>query len=118
MSPVLVDYNDHHHAGIQMKPIDRFNLDIGRVAFLTDDAYSAEAFFLEQDRKVGKTNVFSLNAQRFECPVDLRNQTIQCRFDRRQRDRVIVYYAGKRMGTATPLDPVRNAARRRLENPA
>lgn len=112
------DYNDHHHAGIQMKPIDRFNLDIGRVAFLTDDAYSAEAFFLEQDRKVGKTNVFSLNAQRFECPVDLRNQTIQCRFDRRQRDRVIVYYAGKRMGTATPLDPVRNAARRRLENPA
>lgn len=108
------DYNNHHHCGIGMKPIDRFTLDIGRVQFLADDAYCAEAFFLEQDRKVSKTNVFSLNAQRFECPADLRQQTIQVRFDRRHPHRVIVYYAGKRMGQATVLDPVRNASRQRL----
>jgi transposase InsO family protein len=107
------DYNDHYHSGIQMKPLDRFNLDIDRVIFLSDDAYCAEAFFLEDERRVGKTNVFSLNALRYECPVDLRQQTIQVRFDHRQRDRVIVYYAGKRMGEATPLDPVHNAKRRR-----
>ena len=105
------DYNAQFHSGIRMKPIDRFNLDIGRVQFLTDDAYSAEAFLLECDRKVSKTNVFSLNAMRFECPADLRNQTIQVRYDRRQLQQVIVFYAGKRMGQATPLDPVRNSAR-------
>jgi transposase InsO family protein len=107
------DYNDHYHCGIQMKPIDRFNLDIGRVAFLTDDAYTAEAFFLESDRKVSKTNVFSLHAQRFECPADLRQQTIQVRFDPKARYRVIVFYAGKRMGEATSLNPEQNARTRR-----
>jgi putative transposase len=107
------DYNTQYHSGIQMKPIDRFNLDIGRVEFLTDDAYSAEAFFIECDRKVSKTNVFSLNALRFECPADLRSQTVQVRFDRRQPQRVIVFYAGKRMGEASLLDPIRNASARR-----
>ncbi|MBD8528302.1 DDE-type integrase/transposase/recombinase [Pseudomarimonas arenosa] len=106
------DYNDHYHSGIQMKPLDRFNLDIGRLQFLTDDAYSAEAFFLEFDRKVSKTNVFSLNAQRFECPVDLRGQTVQVRFDRQRPQHVIVFYAGQRMGEATVLDPVHNALAR------
>ena len=85
----------------------------GRVAFLADDAYSAEAFFIECDRKVSKTNVFSLNALRFECPADLRSQTVQVRFDRRQPQRVIVFYAGKRMGEASLLDPIRNASARR-----
>lgn len=107
------DYNAQYHSGIRMKPIDRFNLDIGRVQFLADDVYSAEAFFLECDRKVGKTNVFSLNSLRFECPADLRNQTIQVRHDRRQLQRVIVFYAGKRMGEATPLDPIKNAGAHR-----
>ncbi|MCU0756153.1 MAG: Mu transposase C-terminal domain-containing protein [Xanthomonadales bacterium] len=96
-----------------MKPIDRYNLDIGRVQFLADDVYSTDAFFLECDRKVGKTNVFSLNSLRFECPADLRNQTIQVRYDRRQLQRVIVFYAGKRMGEATLLDPVKNAGAHR-----
>ncbi len=103
------DYNDHYHSGIQMKPLDRFNLDIGRIEFLTDDAYSAEAFFIELDRKVSKTNVFSLNTQRFECPVDLRSQTIQVRFDRKRPHHVIVFYGGQRMGEAHLLDPIRNA---------
>lgn len=109
---VETQYNDHYHSGIQMKPIDRFNLDTARIQFLTDDDYSKEAFLRESDRKVSKTNVFCLNALRFECPVDLRQQTIQVRVDPRQPQRAIVYYAGKRMGDANLLDPVRNALRR------
>ncbi|MES9858867.1 MAG: DDE-type integrase/transposase/recombinase, partial [Sedimenticola sp.] len=73
------EYNAKHHAGIQMIPIDRFNLDHARVHFLTDDEYTAEVFFVEVDRKVGKTNVFSINNQKYECPVDLRQKTIQVR---------------------------------------
>jgi len=103
------EYNSQYHSGIQMIPVDRFNLDLNRVKFLTDDQYSEEVFFIEEDRKVSKTNVFSINSQKYECPVDLRDKTIQVRFDRNRRDRFIVYFNEKRMGEATLLDLHHNA---------
>ncbi|XVJ69165.1 MAG: DDE-type integrase/transposase/recombinase [Rhizobacter sp.] len=113
------EYNAKHHSGIQMIPLDRFNLDRNRVKFLSDDAYSAEVFFVEEDRKVSKTNVLSINSQRYECPVDLREKTVQVRFDRSRLDRTragqttvdhfVVYFNGQRMGLATPLDLHANA---------
>ena len=103
------EYNSKAHSAIGMTPIDRFNLDRNRVKFLTDDAFSAEVFFIEEDRKVSKTNVFSINSQRYECPVDLREKTIQVRYDRMRRDRFVVYFAASRMGEATALDLYANA---------
>lgn len=98
------DYNSKHHAGIQMIPLDRFNLDHDRLQFLTDDEYTEEVFFIEETRKVSKTNVFSINSQKYECPVDCRQKTIQVRFNRSLRDRFIVYFNDKRMGDANLLD--------------
>lgn len=109
------EYNSKPHSAIGMAPIDRFNLDRNRIKFLADDAFTAEVFFIEEDRKVSKTNVFSINSQRFESPVDLREKTIQVRYDRMRRDHFIVYFAGQRMGLATPLDLHANA---RLRMPA
>jgi len=103
------EYNSKFHSAIQMSPIDRFNLDRNRVKFLTDDAYSAEVFFVEENRKVSKTNVFSINSQRYECPVDLREKAVQVRYDRLRRDRYVVYFAGQRMGEATELNLYTNA---------
>ncbi len=103
------EYNSKFHSGIQMTPIDRFNLDRNRIKFLTDDAFSAEVFFVEEDRKVSKTNVFSIHSQRYECPVDLREKTIQVRYDRMRRDRFVVYFDGHRMGEATVLNLYANA---------
>lgn len=103
------EYNSKPHSAIGMTPIDRFNLDRNRIKFLTDDAYSAEVFFVEDNRKVSKTNVFSINSRRYECPVDLREKTIQVRYDRMRRDRFIVYFDGHRMGEANLLDLVANA---------
>jgi len=103
------EYNSKFHSGIQMTPIDRFNLDRNRIKFLTDDAFSAEVFFVEEDRKVSKTNVFSIQSQRYECPVDLREKTIQVRYDRMRRDRFVVYFDGRRMGEATVLNLFANA---------
>jgi transposase InsO family protein len=108
------EYNSKFHSGIQMTPIDRFNLDRNQIKFLADDAYSAEVFFMEESRKVSKTNVFSINAQRYECPVDLRDKTIQVRYDRQRRDRFVVYFDGQRMGEAAVLDLHFNA---RLRSP-
>ncbi len=98
------DYNAKHHTGIQMIPLDRFNLDHERIQFLTDDEYTEEVFFVEETRKVSKTNVFSINSQKYECPVDCRQKTIQVRFNRSQRDRFVVYFNDKRMGEAQLLD--------------
>lgn len=106
------DYNAQHHTGIQMVPIDRFNLDLNRIKFLTDDQYSEEIFFVEETRKVSKTNVFSINSQQFECPVDLREKQVQVRFDRNRRDRFIVYFNDKRMGEASVLNLHYNARQR------
>jgi len=103
------EYNAAFHTGIQMRPIDRFNLDRNRIKFLADDAFSAEVFFIEEDRKVSKTNAFSINSARYECPVDLREKTIQVRYDRQRRDRFIVYFDGHRMGEASLLDLHGNA---------
>jgi putative transposase len=103
------EYNAKHHSGIGMAPIDRFNLDRNRVKFLADDAFSAEVFFVQEERRVSKTNVFSIASQRYECPVDLRQKVVQVRFDRMRADRFVVYFAGQRMGEATPLDLHANA---------
>lgn len=102
-------YNAKPHSAIGMAPIERFNLDRNKIKFLTDDAYSAEVFFVEDNRKVSKTNVFSINSQRYECPVDLREKTIQVRYDRTRRERFVVYFDGQRMGEANLLDLVANA---------
>ena len=110
------EYNTQYHSGIQMIPIDRFNLDRSRIQFLTDDAFSEEVFFVEENRKVGKTNVFSINNQKYECPVDLREKTIQVRFDRQRRHRFVVYFDAKRMGEAQLLNLHHNAYQLRLKN--
>jgi len=107
------DYNSQYHSGIQMKPLDRFMLDHSRIHFLSDDEYTEEVFFIEEDRKVSKTNVFSINSQKYECPVDLRTKTIQVRFDRNKRDHFIVYFNSARMGNASLLDLHYHANRRK-----
>jgi hypothetical protein len=60
------DYNNAFHSAIQMKPIDRFNLDRARIKLLADDAFCAEVFFvpqgfppvIEETRKVSKDECF------------------------------------------------------------
>lgn len=103
------EYNAKHHSGIQMVPLERFNLDCQRIEYLTDDQFTAEVFWVEEERKVSKTNVFAMFSQRYECPVDLRGKTIQVRYDRQRKDTLMVYFNEQRMGPATELDLLRNA---------
>ncbi len=106
-------YNNHPHSSIQMKPLDRFNLDHSRIHYLANDEFTAEVFFVEDDRKVSNVNVFSIDNQKYECPVDLRGKTIQVRYDRIRRDRYIVYFKDQRMGEASPINLVFNAQQKR-----
>lgn len=107
------EYNRKHHSAILMAPVDRFALDTKRIQYLNDDEYSEEIFFVEEDRKVGKTNLFSINNQKFECPIDLRDKCVQVRYDRKRRTRFVVYFNEKRMGEALSLDLQHNSQRPR-----
>lgn len=107
------EYNNQKHSSIQMNPIDRFALDHSRINFLTDDEYTEEVFFVEETRKVSKTNLFSINSNKWECPVDLRGKSIQVRFDRNNKTRFIVYFNDNRMGEASPVNLVYNANSRK-----
>ncbi len=101
-------YNDHLHSTLQMKPIDRFGLDLSRIRFLPPNEVNDELFWVEHDRTVLADNTFSVQRRRFECPRDLRSRKVQVRFDRKYLTRVVVFFKGERMGEARPLDRVAN----------
>ena len=98
------EYNARVHSTLQMKPIDRFGMDLSRVRFLDPMDANDELFFFEENRSVRKDNTFSLNAMRYEPPCDLSARTIQVRFNRAKPERIIVFYKGERMGEAALLD--------------
>lgn len=102
------EYNARVHSTLQMKPIDRFGMDLSRIRFLDPMEANDELFFFEQDRFVRKDNTFSVNAVRYEPPCDLSGRTIQVRFNRANPDRVIVFFKGQRMGEAAKLDWLAN----------
>jgi transposase InsO family protein len=104
-------YNTQLHSSIQMTPLDRFNLDHSRIHYLIADEFTEEVFFVEEDRKVSNVNVFSINNQKYECPVDLRGKTVQVRYDRNRRERFIVFFKDRRMGEAIRLNLYFNAQR-------
>lgn len=104
------EYNSKYHSGIQMIPVDRFNLDSSRIKYLTEDQFSDEVFFCESDRKVGPTNILKFNSKQYEAPVDLRGKKVQIRYHRNTKDRVVVYYKEKRMGDAALVNLYKNSA--------
>lgn len=101
---VEAEYNANVHSTLQMKPIDRFGMDLKRLRFLDPIDANEELFYLEEDRSVNKDNTFPVKNKRYEAPVDLRGRKIQVRFNKAKIDRVIVYYKGDRMGEAELLD--------------
>jgi len=102
------EYNAKEHSTIGMKPVDRFGLDLSRVRHLPGDQVREELFFVEEPRKVRADNTFDLKKVRYEAPRDLRNRSIDVRFNRQAIDLVVVYFKGERMGEARPVDFVAN----------
>lgn len=101
-------YNSRVHSAIDMRPIDRFNLDLKRIRFLPPNEANDELFFFEETRKVKKDNTFSVKNSRFEAPRDFRSRSIEVRFNRHNFSKVIVFYKGERMGEAKLLNTLHN----------
>jgi len=106
------EYNSVVHSSINMKPIDRFNLDIKRINFIRPTEENDELFYNEETRKVKKDNTFSFNNIRYEAPADLRNKSITIRFNRFDHNKIIVYYKDQKICAATILDSVLNGIKR------
>lgn len=110
------EYNGVFHSAIGMKPIDRFAFDIKRIKFLPPNEVNDELFYAEESRYVKKDNTFSFKNTRYEAPADLRDKSIQIRFDRAKPDTsIIVYYKGQRIGQAKLLNLISNAYLRRAK---
>ncbi len=111
------DYNNQIHGTLQLKPVDRYSLDLRRIRFVRPSPFTEELFFAEDTRAVKADNTFAFAGKRYEAPRDLRNKKIHVRFDRANRDhrgkvkpppQLPVYYKGDRVGEAVRLDPFAN----------
>lgn len=98
------EYNQKIHSTLQMPPVARLAMDLGRIRFLDPGDASDELFFFEKDRTVRKDNTFQVENVRYEAPRPLASRVIQVRYHRAAPTRIVVYYQGQRMGNATPLD--------------
>ncbi|MBN1930431.1 MAG: transposase [Tissierellales bacterium] len=107
------EYNAHNHSAINMKPVDRFAMDLKRIRYLPPSEINDELFFDEDTRKVKKDNTFYFRNKRYETPADFRNKSITIRFDRSKATRIVVYYKDARIGEAKVLDLIANANLRR-----
>ncbi|EKD26017.1 MAG: integrase catalytic subunit [uncultured bacterium] len=102
------EYNSKIHSSLQMKPIDRFGLDLKRIKFLPPCDANDELFFMEEERTVKKDNTFSFKNIRFEPPRDFRSKIIQIRYERLNPKHLVVYYKNERMGLARLLNQILN----------
>lgn len=110
------EYNATEHAGLGLKPIDRYGLDLRRIRFLPPSEANDELFYAEAERTVKQDNTFSFRGIRYETPVELKNKVVQLRYARHEAGPVVVYYQQQRMGLAQPLDRVANGLLRRKED--
>ena len=110
------DYNATVHSTLDMKPIDRFGVDLSRIRFLTPSEDTDELFYAEETRTVKKDNTFSFQGLRYETPIDMRGKEIVVRYERHRKGAVIVYDKERRLGQARLLDAVANGLKRRRDN--
>lgn len=103
------EYHDTVHSTLEVKPVDRFALDIARIKYLAPGQANDELFYSEATRTVKADNTFSFGGHRYEAPRDVRSREILVRHDPNDEDAPLVVYLGAdRMGEARALNPVGN----------
>lgn len=102
-------YHLNRHSILDMRPIDRFGMDLQRIQWLQPSIYNREIFFAETKRKVAADNTFRHRNTRYEPPAHLAGSAITIRFDRADPNQPpIVYQDNQRLGEATALDLIAN----------
>lgn len=109
-------YHRRPHGGLEGKtPLSRYQQDLPRIRSLGQRAAQLDAIFYHRvSRKVRKDGTVSYQGQDFEVPYELSGKTVRLVVDP-HAERVVGVEdeEGRSLGTATPLDPIANARRRR-----
>jgi len=112
------EYHARKHGTLEMKPIDRFGMDLKRIRYLQPSVYNKELFYRETTRSVKKDNTFQNKNIRYEAPVYLAGTKITIRFDNLNLGiPPIVYQDNIRLGEARVLNLVLNDRKPNLSHP-
>ena len=113
-------YNNRKHSSLGMSPIQCWAANPRRIRLLGENHTGNDLFLLEENRKVRKDGTVSLKAILFEIDYAYVGQKVTIRYDLHDLSRIFVYFEGKSVGTAYPLDRTANNGRPRnnqqLEN--
>jgi transposase InsO family protein len=109
------EYHQSPHRGLSGDtPLDRWAMTAQDVHLFTPERDIAEMFLFEQKRRVQKDRTVSLRGVVFEVEASLVGQTVSLRFDPSQKiPRVDVYFKGRKIQQAKPVDAYANCFVRR-----
>lgn len=98
-------YHQRPHAGIQMRPLDRYQLSVREYPRKRVDEETLEEHFLVTiQRLVGKDSTVSLNNTAFEVPTQYIGRKVELKFSQECPGEVFLYDNGQRITKITPVD--------------
>ncbi len=95
-------YHEKMHSAIKKKPMLNFESDVYPIQRV-DLETLADAFLIEETRKVDKTGVFRLNRIDYQASLELARKKITLRYDPFDLAVIQVHFDGKRYEDAYPL---------------
>jgi hypothetical protein len=98
-------YHQRTHSGIQMRPIDRYQISIRDFPRKRVDEESLEEHFLvTAQRSVGKDSTVSLGSVVYEVPSELIGQRVEIKYSQDRPGEVFLYDNGIRITKIMPVD--------------
>lgn len=98
-------YHQRNHTGIQMRPIDRYQISVREYPRQRVDEESLEEHFLcSTQRTVGKDSTVSLNAVTYEVPPEFIGQRVDLKYQQDKPSEVFLYNNGMRVTKVSPVD--------------
>jgi transposase InsO family protein len=104
------DYHHRHHAGIDQRPIDRYNATSSRVQLRRlNRAELDEIFLVRHDRIVGNDSTISFKGRIYEVPSAYIRQRVELRHPVDDDEELFLYDAGARVARLKLVDKLENA---------
>lgn len=98
-------YHQRTHSGIQMRPIDRYQISIREYPRKRVNEESLEEHFLcSIQRSVGKDSTVSLGSVVYEVPPEFIGQRVELKYLQDKPTEVFLYNNGNRVTKITPVD--------------
>jgi transposase InsO family protein len=99
------EYHQRPHSGIQMRPIDRYQISVRSYPRKrVDEELLEEHFLVSAHRSVGKDSTVSLNTVDFEVPASFIGQRVELKYSQERPGDIFLYDKGVRVTKITPVN--------------